>query len=117
MTTTMPTPTSHTRGPGLKALAGLIKAETRMVIRDTAGLIVPLGLPLLILVMSASTTSTQVAGTTGLTGLETLVLPLVFALVMTTIGVVNLPSLLAYYRRSRILRRLAVMPVSPVMVL
>lgn len=45
------------------------------------------------------------------------VLPLVLIMVIATIGVVNMPSFLAYYRRAGILRRLAVTPASPVMVL
>lgn len=105
------------RRPGPRAWRMLVLSEARMVARDTAGLIVPLGLPLLILVMSASAASRQAVGTRGLTGLEAYVLPLVLAVVFASIGIVNMPSFLAYYRRTGILRRLGVTPASPVMVL
>ncbi|WP_173167133.1 ABC transporter permease [Phytohabitans suffuscus] len=94
----------------------LIRCEAKMVVRDTAGLVVPIALPMLILVMNASAAGDQrVAG--GRSALEVYVLPLVFAIVLSTIGIVNMPSFLAYYRHGGILRRLAVTPVSPVTVL
>src|SRR5690606_15357682 len=48
------------RRPGLGAWLTMIQCEIKMVVRDTAGLVVPIGLPLLILVMSASTAAEQV---------------------------------------------------------
>ncbi|GGC53715.1 ABC transporter permease [Hoyosella rhizosphaerae] len=111
------TTTIEVHRPGLWSWVTLIKCEAKMVVRDTAGLVVPIGLPLLILIMSASAASAQAAGDTGLTGLEVYVLPLVFAVVIASIGIINMPSFLSYYRRSGILRRLAVTPASPVMVL
>lgn len=102
--------------PGLRALAVLTLCEMKMVARDTAGLIVPLGLPLLILLTSAGSSGEQVI-IEDRTALDLFVLPLVITLVLTMVGVVNMPSFLAYYRRSGILRRLAVTPVSPLLVL
>ncbi len=87
-----------------------------MVARDTAGLVVPIGLPLLILVMSASSASTEEVAN-GRTVLDVFVLPLVFTIIIASIGVINMPSFLAYYRRTGILRRLSVTPASPAMVL
>lgn len=104
------------RRPGARAWLTLIRCEAKMVARDTAGLVVPIGLPLLILVMNAATAGRQEVAD-GRSALELFVLPLVFAVVLATIGLVNMPSFLAYYRRSGILRRLAVTPASPVMVL
>jgi ABC-2 type transport system permease protein len=104
------------RRPGPAAWLALIRCETKMVVRDTAGLVVPIGLPLLILVMNSSAAGDQVVGN-GRTALDVHVLPLVLTIVMATIGIVNMPSFLAYYRRSGILRRLAVTPASPAMVL
>lgn len=104
------------RRPGPRSWLVLMVCEAKMVVRDTAGLVVPLGLPLLILVMSAQSAASQPIGG-GLTALEAYVLPLVFTVVIATIGIVNMPSFLAYYRRSGILRRLAVTPASPIMVL
>lgn len=94
----------------------LIKCEAKMVMRDTAGLIVPLGLPLLIMLTSAATAGDQVI-VNGLTALELYVVPLVLVMVMAAISIINMPSFLAYYRRSGILRRLGVTPASPFMVL
>ncbi|WP_309111422.1 ABC transporter permease [Saccharothrix sp.] len=102
--------------PGPRAWLIMIGCEARMVARDTAGLVVPIGLPLLILVMSASSAGDQVVAD-GRTALDVFVLPLVLTMVIATIGIINMPSFLAYYRRSGILRRLAVTPASPVMVL
>lgn len=101
--------------PGPRALLTLVGAEARMVARDTAGLIVPFGLPLLILLMSASQVTAD--GPDGVPVLERYVLPLVIAMIIGFIGVVNMPSFLAYYRRAGILRRLAVTPASPWLVL
>jgi ABC-2 type transport system permease protein len=100
----------------MNATAMLIRSETKMVVRDYAGLIVPLALPLLILVTSAGATGDQIVGD-GRTVLEVFVLPIVFAIVIAMIGIVNMPSFLATYRKTGILRRLAVTPVSPLRVL
>jgi ABC-2 type transport system permease protein len=102
--------------PGLRSMLILIVCEAKMVARDTAGLVVPLGLPLLILVTSAMAAGNQEI-VNGLTALDLFVLPLVLVMVMATIGIINMPSFLAYYRRTGILRRLAVTPASPAMVL
>ncbi|MET8007716.1 ABC transporter permease [Nonomuraea glycinis] len=104
------------RRPGPASWLTLIRCEAKMVIRDTAGLVIPIGLPMLILVMSASTAGDEVVAN-GRTVLDVHVLPLVFTVVMATVGIVNMPSFLAYYRRSGILRRLSVTPASPAMVL
>lgn len=104
------------RRPGLRSLLTLISCEAKMVRRDTAGLIVPLGLPLLIMLTSASSAGDQVI-VNGLTALELYVVPLVLVMVMAAISIINMPSFLAYYRRSGILRRLGVTPASPFMVL
>jgi len=102
--------------PGLRSMMILIACEAKMVARDTAGLIVPLGVPLIVLLTSAGAAGSQELGN-GFTALDLFVLPLVIVMVISTIGIVNMPSFLAYYRRSGILRRLAVTPASPAMVL
>ncbi len=113
-TTTTPPPARHR--PGMRAWLGLVVCEAKMTARDTAGLIVPLGLPLIILLTSASAASTEIV-MHGRSALDLFVLPLIFVMVATMIGVLNMPSFLAYYRRSGILRRLATTPLSPLMVL
>lgn len=104
------------RRPGVRSMLILIACEAKMVARDTAGLVVPLGLPLLILITSAMAAGDQEV-LNGLTALDLYVIPLVLVMVIATIGIINMPSFLAYYRRTGILRRLAVTPASPAMVL
>lgn len=104
------------RTPWMRPLVTMIVSETKMVARDTAGLIVPLGLPLLILLTSAGSAGDIEVGA-GRTALDVFVLPIVIVIVIAMIGIVNVPSFLAYYRRSGILRRFAVTPASPSMVL
>lgn len=104
--------------PGPRAWGQLVVAEMRMVARDTSGLVVPLGLPLLILVMSGMGAAGQeIPGLGGLTALEAYVVPLAMVIVIAMIGVVNMPSFLAMYRQAGILRRLAATPAHPLMVL
>lgn len=100
----------------MTAFATLVRCETKMVVRDTAGLLIPVGLPLLILLMSASPASGEVVAA-GRSALDVFVLPLVFAMVIAMVGIINMPSFLTTYRKSGILRRLAVTPLSPAMVL
>lgn len=111
-----PFPPIQAHRPGLRTLLFIVRAEAKMVARDTAGMIIPFGLPLLILLTSASAASQEVI-VDGRTALDLFVLPLLVVMVLTMIGVLNMPSFLAYYRRAGILRRLAVTPVSPMMVL
>ncbi|MDT9595085.1 ABC transporter permease [Nocardioides zeae] len=98
------------------AFGALVRAETRMVVRDTAGLVVPFALPTLLLVMNAAAFGDQEVGG-GRTVVDVHVLPVVVAVVVTMVGVVNMPSFLVTYRRTGILRRLAVTPVAPSLVL
>ena len=102
--------------PGFRSWLRLCACEAKMTARDTAGLVIPLGLPLIILLTSASSASTEVI-VNGRSALDLFVLPIVFVMVATMIGVLNMPSFLAYYRRSGILRRLATTPLSPLAVL
>lgn len=110
--------TVQVRRPGAAAWLKLIQAEAKMVIRDTAGLIVPLGLPLLILVMQGvSIDDMHQELAEGVTVFSYYALPLVITMVVATIAVINMPSFLATYRKTKLLRRLAVTPASPAMVL
>lgn len=87
----------------------LVGAELRTVVRDTAGLIIPIALPMLILIGNALNVPGDV--------LSRFVLPLVLTVVIGTVGMVNAPATLATYRRTGVLQRLAVTPVPPVAVL
>lgn len=104
--------------PPARAWALLTWTEAKLVVRDTAGLIIPLGLPVLIMVMHGL--GSGGAGRErfrGLPALDAYVVPLVLVMVVALIGLVNMPAVLATYRRSGVLRRLAVTPAHPLMVL
>lgn len=107
-----------THKPGMKAWLRMVQAEARMVMRDTAGLLMPVGLPLVLLVMLSMTSSEindEIAP--GVTVLDYHLLPVVITTVVTIVAVMNMPNFLATYRKTKILRRLAVTPASPAMVL
>lgn len=112
-TTTLP----PARRPGRAAWAQLLLAEARSVARDTSGLLVPIGLPVLILAMNGLSEDGSQVLPNGATVMDAFVVPLALTMVVALVGVVNMPSFLAAYRRYGILRRLAVTPVRPVMVL
>lgn len=104
--------------PGARAWVAMVAAEARMVTRDTAGLVVPIALPMLFLVMNGLGSSTEpLPGAGGMSVFDLYVLPLILVIGVATIGVVNMPSFLSYYRKSGVLRRLGVTPASPVMIL
>jgi ABC-2 type transport system permease protein len=110
--------TADVRGPGPRAWFHLVVVECKMVIRDTAGLVVPLGLPLLIMVMfGQGVTEEPIPDFGGRTAFDAYVVPLVLVMVVATIGVINMPSFLASYRKLGVLKRLSATPVHPLMVL
>ncbi len=105
-------------GPGPRAWGQLLLAELRSVMRDTSGLVVPLGLPVLIMVMFGLQAADEVIPSLdGLTAFDVYVVPLCLTIVVATIGVINLPSFLAIYRKGGVLKRLSATPVHPAMVL
>lgn len=107
---------SADRRPGFRSWGIMIVSELKMVMRDTAGLVIPIALPLLMMVMNGIGASSQeLPG--GLTVFDVYVMPLVLTIVVATIGVVNMPSFLSYYRKAEILKRLSVTPAHPMMVL
>ncbi|MFA9432167.1 ABC transporter permease [Egicoccus sp. AB-alg2] len=103
--------------PGPDAWLQLGLAESRMVARDTSGLLVPIGMPVLIMVLAGLDAQEVVPGWGGMTVFDVYVVPLVLVMVVALVGVVNMPSFLATYRKTGVLRRLAVTPVHPAMVL
>ncbi|MBE1532968.1 ABC transporter permease [Actinomadura algeriensis] len=100
-----------------RAYALLTWTEAKLVARDTAGLIVPLALPSLIMVMNGLGTSEPTTAYKGLTAFDGYVLPLTLTMITALIGIVNMPSFLAAYRKTGILRRLSVTPANPLAVL
>ena len=116
----MTTMAIQARRPGPGAWMRMMQAESRMVTRTPVGMLLPVGLPLLLLVMNGISrpgTSAEIPGHPGLTVLDVHVLPVVLTLVVGMIAVMNFPSFLATYRKTGVLRRLAVTPASPAMVL
>ncbi|WP_221584137.1 ABC transporter permease [Microbacterium sp. G2-8] len=106
------------KAPGIRAWTQLTLAEMRTVARDTAGLIVPIGMPSLFLIVNGMAVSGEtLPGTGGRSVLEVFVLPLMLVMVIALVGVVNMPSFLATYRKEGLLTRLAATPVRPAMVL
>ena len=108
---------SMTRRPGPHAWAMMIVAEGKSITRDYAGMLLPLVLPLLVLVTSASMAANEPIGDTGFTAFEVFVLPIVLTMVMAYVGLLNMPSYLSSYRKTGVLRRLGTTPASPLMVL
>lgn len=92
-------------------------AEARMIIRDTSGLIVPIGFPVLLLVMNGLGMDGQQTLPDGSTVMNAIIMPLTISMVVALVGVVNMPSFLAMYRKYGVLRRLAVTPARPSMIL
>ncbi|GAA1728364.1 ABC transporter permease [Aeromicrobium alkaliterrae] len=103
--------------PGPRAGALLLRAELCSVARDTAGLVLPLLMPTLILVMYGMQAADQPVDGTDLSYLEAFGVPMAIAMVLSLIGVVNMPSFLAAYRHAGVLRRLGVTPLRPSAVL
>lgn len=105
--------------PGPRAWLTLAGAELKIVMRDTLGLLIPIGLPLLIMVMSGIGDASEnvLPGTGGRTMFDLFVVPVVIAMVLAIIAIVNMPSFLTHYRRSGVLRRMSVTPAPPIMVL
>lgn len=108
--------------PGLDAWWRLTLTEGRLVARDTAGLVIPLGMPVLILVMAGlgltdEDRAASAPAFNGMSALEGYIVPMTLAMVVAIIGLVNMPSFLATYRRYGILRRLSATPANPLMVL
>lgn len=101
----------------MKAMSTLIRSEAKMIIREPSDLLIPLGLPLLILVMWGFQTqdAPPIAGEHSM--LDVIGLPVAFAVTVSLIGIINMPTLLTTYRKSGMLRRLALTPISPLRVL
>jgi ABC-2 type transport system permease protein len=101
-----------------RALRALIRVEVRLSLREPAGMVWGLGLPVVLLIVFGSipafTQPSRDLG--GLTPLD-VYLPILFAMVLAMLGLIALPGPLAYYREQGVLRRMAATPVSPALVL
>ncbi|WP_152188141.1 ABC transporter permease [Georgenia satyanarayanai] len=95
----------------------MLLAEARMIVRDTSGLIVPIGFPVLLLVMNGLGQDGEQVLPGGGTVMNAIIMPLTISMVVTLVGVVNMPSFLSSYRRYGVLRRLAATPARPALIL
>lgn len=116
MTTTT---TIQARRPGPAPWLRMFQAEAKMILREPMSLLLPLGLPLLMLLAMGTVflPEPDKEAVPGVTVFDVYVLPLVIAVVVATVALINLPGFLGTYRKTKILRRLAVTPASPAMVL
>lgn len=105
------------RGLPAAAWGQLFLAEARMTIRDTSGLVLPIGMPLLFLVMNGLGDGAETVLPSGATVINEILMPMLIAMAVTLVGVVNMPSFLAAYRKYGVLKRLAVTPARPMMIL
>ncbi len=101
----------------MRAMTMLIRSEAKMILREPADLIIPFGLPVLMLVMLGFQTrnAPPIAGDHPV--LDVIGLPVAFTTAVALIGIINMPVRLTTYRKSGVLRRLAVTPVSPLRLL
>lgn len=101
----------------MRAMTMLIRSEAKMILREPSDLLIPLGLPLLMLVMWGFQTrdAPPIAGDRSV--LDVIGLPVAFTTTIALIGIVNMPTLLTTYRKNGVLRRLALTPISPLRLL
>lgn len=101
-----------------RALRRLIAAEARLALREPAGLVWGIGLPVLLLVVFGQIPKFNVP-TKQFGGLSPLdvYLPILCSMVLAMLALFSIPGPLATYREQGVLRRMATTPVSPVAVL
>ncbi|WP_163541599.1 ABC transporter permease [Occultella kanbiaonis] len=92
-------------------------AEARMIVRDTSGLLLPIGMPMLLMVMYGIGDGADELLPDGTTVMNAILMPLTITMVVALVGVVNMPSFLSSYRKYGILKGLAVTPARPVLIL
>ena len=97
-----------------RAFLSLVRIEFRLNVREPAGLVVGLGMPVLLVVVFGSIPTFQTAQD-ALGGLSPLDLygPILMVFTLSMLALNSLPLRLATYRELGFLRRLAVTPVQP----
>lgn len=97
-----------------RAFARLVRTELSLNVREPAGFVVGLGLPVLLVVVFGSIPAFRepVKAFGGLTPLDAYS-PVLMVFCLTMLGVAVVPLRLAAYRELGFLRRLAVTPVGP----
>lgn len=101
-----------------KALRRLIVTEARLALREPAGLVWGIGLPVLLLVIFGNIPKFNVP-TRQFGGQRPLdvYLPILCSMVFAMLALFSIPGPLAAYREQGVLRRMATTPVSPAAVL
>ncbi len=101
-----------------RALRRLITTEARLALREPAGLVWGIGLPVLLLVIFGNIPkfSLPEAKFGGETPLD-VYLPILCSMVLAMLALFSIPGPLATYREQGVLRRMATTPVSPAAVL
>ena len=101
-----------------RALRRLIVTEARLAVREPAGLVWGIGLPVLLMVIFGNIPKFNVptANFGGQTPLD-VYLPILCSMVLAMLALFSIPGPLATYREQGVLRRMATTPVSPAAVL
>ncbi len=86
-TTTLP----PARRLPVTAWGHMFGAEARMTVRDTSGLLVPIGFPTLLLVMNGVGQGGDQTLPDGSTVMNAIIMPLTVTMVVALVGVVNIP--------------------------
>lgn len=101
-----------------RALRRLVLTEAKLALREPAGLVWGVGLPVLLLVIFGRLpTFKQPKSRLGDLAPLTVYLPILLAMVLAMLALLAMPGLLAGYREQGVLRRMAATPASPLLVL
>ncbi len=103
--------------PSATALAKTTWMELKLFAREPAAAFFTLVLPVLLLVLNGSTNTNQPSAELGGAGTIDVLVPGYIALVIATLGLTNLPTVLATYRERGVLRRLQATPIQPATIL
>lgn len=101
------------------AYVQMTTTEARLVFRDVGGVVLPLGIPILLMTMHGMTGEGGQAldQYEGLSALSAIYAPSSLIMVLAILGLVNVPTFLTGYRHEGVLRRLSVTPINPMVVL
>ena len=103
--------------PTITVLTKTTWVELKLFMRDPAAAFFTLVLPVLLLVLNGATSSNAPDPDLGGAGLLDLLVPGYIALVIATLGLMQLPGVLAGYRERGVLRRLEATPIRPGIIL
>lgn len=99
------------------ALAKTTWVELKLFLREPGAAFFTLALPVLLLVFNGAGSDNEPSAQFGGAGPIDVLVPGYIALVIATLGLTNLPGLLATYRERGVLRRLQATPVRPTTIL